>query len=190
LVPVHRQDRLLTVERHAEHLGVLRRGVDVEDVHRLQRCRVGLDLPLVLDASRIGVLLGRDGRRDGRPLLPLAKAAELRIEREHVGERRRARAGQAVDVDRSAHGEVVDLGVLGVPRLDLEAVDEPAEEVGDRGLGSLLAQVTVLGEAGELALETVAEVAGPEVGETGRLDGLAEQLLGTRVLRAHRVSWG
>ena len=80
--------------------------------------------------TRIVGLLG-DRRRHRLALLPPAQAAELRIERQHVRQRRRAGAGQADDVDRAADRDVVDLGVLGVPRLDLEPVDEAAPQVAD-----------------------------------------------------------
>ena len=83
------------------------------------------------------------------------------------GQCRGAGAGQAVDVDRPAHRELVDLGMFHVPRLDLEAVHEPAAEVADdRGVGRR-AQVAVVLQAVEQHVEAVAEVARAEVARAG-----------------------
>src|SRR5262249_33459255 len=100
--------------------------------------------------------------------------------------RGRPGTGQPVDVDRTAHAEVLDLGMVRVPRLDLEPVDEPApESTDDRGVGRR-AQVTVVLEAVEQHVEALAEVTGPEVGEPG-LGGRPREQLGARrvAARAH-----
>ena len=69
-------------------------------------------------------------------------------------------------------GDVLDLGVLGVPRLDLQPVDEPAPQVADHGDVGVRVQVAVAFEALEQHLQALAEIAGTEVGVTGLGDGL------------------
>jgi hypothetical protein len=147
---------------------------------------VGLHL-LECPAARVVCLPAAERRRDRLDLLPAPQGPELRVERQHVGERRGARAGQAVDVDRPAHGDAVDLGMLGVPRLDLEAVDEPPAEVADHGRVGVGTQVAVALEAVEQHHEPVPEVAGTEVGATGLGGGLVEQLVSGGIA-PHRLS--
>ena len=110
----------------------------------------------------IGFLCG-DWWRHRPGLLPAPQAPELRIERQHVGERGGSGAGQSVDVDRTADGDILDVGVVRVPRLDLEAVDEPAAQVVYHRRVGVAIQVTVALEAVEKYLQALAEVAGPEV---------------------------
>ena len=67
-----------------------------------------------------------------------------------------------------ADRELLDLGMVAVPRLDLESVHQaPTEVVEHRGVAGL-AELGVALEALEQHVEAVAEVAGPEVVEAGR----------------------
>ena len=183
----NREHHLLTVERHPEGLGVLHRGVDLEDVHRAVLGGATLQHGDELQPPRVGRFLVRLRRRARARLLPTAKTSELRVERQHVGERGGARARQAVDVNRAAHRHLADLRMVGVPRLDFETVDEPPTEVTDHRAVGIGMQVTVALEAVEQHPEPFAKVARTEVGSAGLRRGLVEQLVGGRIT-AHRLS--
>ena len=171
VVAVDRQRELLAVERHAEQLGVLHRRVDVVEVHRLQLRRELRRPRRRLQAARDRSLRSPGvGGGHGSACSHPRSAPELRVQRQHVGERRRAGARQAVDVDRArAPASVLDLGMVAVPGLDLEPVDE-APAAGRRVTRGVAvgAEVGVALEAVEQHVEALAEVAGPEVVEPGR----------------------
>ena len=104
--------------------------------------------------------LADHGGRARPALFPPAQATELRVQRDHVGQRGRAGAGQPVDVYRTQHRTLLDLRMLAVPRLDLEPVGQPPPEVGDDAGVRRRAQVTVPFQAAQQHVEAVAEVAG------------------------------
>jgi hypothetical protein len=190
VVPVYRERELLPVERHPEHLGVLHRRIEVVEVHRLELGRDLLVLLRRLQPSRIGGLALQGRRRAGLGLLPPTQTAELRIERHHVGQGRGAGARQTIDVDRPLQRQLRDLGMLAIPRLDLEAVDEaPPEVADDVGVGRR-AQIGVAREALEQHVETLAEVSRTEIRETGRLHRLGHQRITARISTLLRTGLG
>ena len=78
-------------------------------------------------------------------------------------------------------GSSVDLGMVAVPRLDLESVDEPLPEEPDHGGVGRRAQIGVALEALEQHVEALAEVAGTEVVEARRLLRFGQQHVAARV---------
>ena len=77
-----------------------------------------------------------------------------------------------------------------VPGLDLEPVDESAPEVADhRGIGRR-AQIGIAFEALEQHVEAVAEIAGAEIGEAGRLHRLCDERVAIGVPSGHRMRSG
>ena len=68
---------------------------------------------------------------------------------------------------------VLDFGVCGVPRLDLQTVDEPAPQIADHGRVGVRVKVAVAFETLEKHLQAVPEVAGTEVGVAVLGDGVA-----------------
>ena len=127
------------------------------------------------------------GRRAGLALFPPTQTTELRIQRHHVGQGGGARARQPVDVDRTQHRNLLDLGILAVPRLDLETVDQPSPKVGDHAGVRRGTQVAVAFQAVEKHVEAVAEVAGAEIREPAFLHGVGHQLVARGVSASHDV---
>ena len=185
----HRQGHLLAVERHSQDFGVLHGGVDLDDVHGL--LLGGSSLVHENERLPAGVihLLPGNGRRYRPGLLPASEAAEPGVEREHVGQRRRSGAREAVDVDRTADDDVVVLSVLRVPTLDLEAVDQSAPQVTDHGDVRRRGEVAIAFEAVKQHGESFAKVAGAEVAESGLDGGLLQKLISGRVA-PHRTRPG
>ena len=152
----------------------------------MARCSSDRDLVHLLEgpAPRVVRLVRQDGWRDGLGLLPAAQAAELRVERQHVGQRGGAGAGKAVDVDRAPDrqrprprdGSAYHASTSS--RLTSRRRKSPRTAASASGL-----QVTVAFEALEQDLEALAEVAGAEVGETRLRDGLAHELVGRGIAR-------
>jgi hypothetical protein len=168
----------LAVECHPENLGVLHGGVDFEDMHGGLLGGAFVVQTNEGQAPRVLGLTVGDRGWYGPVLLPASQAPELRIQGEHVGQRGGAGAGQPVDIDGAADGDVFDLWVLGIPGLDLQAVDKSAPQVTDDRRVGVRVQVAVVFKALEQHREPFTEVSGAEVGVAVLCDGLVQQLVG------------
>ena len=165
VVAVHRKRVLLPVERHAEQLGVLHRRVDVVEVHRVQlgvsscsfSCASCSRRGSVASLSIVGGGHGCDCSHPRRPRN--CGSSDIMLASAVVPVR-----GSPLMSTGPRTGELRDLGMVAVPRLDLEAVDQASPEVADHvGVGRG-AEVGVALEALEQHVEALAEVARPEVG--------------------------
>ena len=156
-----------------------------------QHLRVAGDEALeVLDASfglgdpRVvgdGCVRGRTRLRR----LPPAQVPRFRVQREQLSQDGAARARQPDDEDDVVELFVVDLGRLGVPRLDLQPRDEVGDDVPVERRPSELSQSAFVVDGLQQALERRLEVARPEVREAGPPNRLVE----VRLARARHAGF-
>ena len=110
VVAVDRHRELLPVEGHPEDLAVLHGGVEVAQVQGPEASGESVSSSATASSPAVD-RSPRPPAMGGGPGLPAptAQAAELRIQRHHVGEGRGAGAWQPVDVDRAPYGRSVTL---------------------------------------------------------------------------------